>query len=310
MRVLGFGDNIIDSFLDRNIEYPGGNAVNVAVFARRLGAEAAYVGVFGDDERAGFLRDSIEAQGVGTEYCAVKPGPSGVTYLTVVDGDRTFLSWNGGGVTVSDPIDLDDGRLAYASGFDIVHSSVYSGTEDEILRLCDVGAMVSFDFSSEPEFRTPEYLDRVAPHLDLALFSCSEMSEESARDLLVGAVRRGARVALGTRGVEGAIVTDGTVWEQTPAHLVEDPADLVDTMACGDAFVAGFIVSLLARGWSRGTPPGAVGLRSALEAGADSARDQCFVEAAFGSGRVNPDGPLDPEHPPATPPGAGAHAGT
>ena len=38
MRVLGFGDNIVDRFLDRGLDYPGGNCVNVAVFARRLGS--------------------------------------------------------------------------------------------------------------------------------------------------------------------------------------------------------------------------------------------------------------------------------
>jgi len=49
VKILGLGDNIIDRFVDRGIDYPGGNAVNVAVYARRLGAESGYLGVFGDD---------------------------------------------------------------------------------------------------------------------------------------------------------------------------------------------------------------------------------------------------------------------
>src|SRR4051812_24424769 len=60
VRVLGLGDNIVDRFVDRGVEYPGGNAVNVAVFARQLGAEAAYLGVFGDDEQGRFVRQAIE----------------------------------------------------------------------------------------------------------------------------------------------------------------------------------------------------------------------------------------------------------
>ncbi|MFC7718156.1 PfkB family carbohydrate kinase [Nonomuraea recticatena] len=74
MRVLGFGDNIVDRFVDRGIDYPGGNSVNVAVYARRLGLEAAYLGVFGDDDLGGFLREAIAAQGVAVDRCVVKEG--------------------------------------------------------------------------------------------------------------------------------------------------------------------------------------------------------------------------------------------
>ena len=33
MKVLGYGDNVIDRFLDRGMDYPGGNCVNVAAGA-------------------------------------------------------------------------------------------------------------------------------------------------------------------------------------------------------------------------------------------------------------------------------------
>ena len=47
MRVLGIGDNVADHYLNTNVIYPGGNAFNFAAFARLLGAEADYLGVFG-----------------------------------------------------------------------------------------------------------------------------------------------------------------------------------------------------------------------------------------------------------------------
>lgn len=292
MRILGFGDNIIDRFLDRATDYPGGNAVNVAVYARRLGADSAYLGVFGDDDLGAFLREAIEAAGVPTEQSLVKPGESGFCHLQVRNGDRTFLSSalgdNGGGVTVRDPIDLADGRLEYAETFDLVHSSVYSATEPELPRLRAGSTLVSFDFSEEAEFRSPDYLDRVVPAIDLALFSCSEQTPQETRDLLADAARRGAVIALATRGTEGAIVTDGEHWASTPARLIEDPGSIVDTMGCGDAFVTGFVFSLLGGGWSRNAPPGAEALADALHAGADAAREQCFVEGAFGLGRPTP----------------------
>ncbi|WP_337006820.1 PfkB family carbohydrate kinase [Microbacterium sp. LB12] len=288
MRVLGFGDNIIDRFLDRGIDYPGGNAVNVAVYARRRGAHAEYLGVFGEDDAGSYLRASIEDAGVPTPRSVVRRGESGVSSLRVVDGDRTFLGWNGGGVTVREPIDLDEGREEYAAGFDVVHSSVYSRVETELPRLRRHDVLVSFDLSSEPEFRAAEYLDRVAPFADLVLLSCADLDEEASFALLDEAVRRGAGLALGTRGVEGAVVTDGEVRLSAPAKLLDGGAPMVDTMGCGDAFVAGFLVSLHGDGWRRDRRPDAAALHAALRAGADAAHDQCFVEGAFGRGRPTP----------------------
>lgn len=285
MRVLGFGDNIVDRFLDRGLDYPGGNCVNVAVFARRLGADAGYLGVFGDDDAGAFLAESIAGEGVDVSRSIVREGESGVSTLRVEHGERMFLGWNGGGVTVRAPLELDEALLEYVSGFDLVHSSVYSRSEPQLPKLAAARALVSFDLSSEDEFRTPEYLDRVCPHADLVLLSCSHLDEAATRALLADAVARGASIALGTRGTDGAVVTDGTVTVAAAAHLVDDPTAIIDTMGCGDAFLGGFIVSLLSTGWNRVSPPSREQLAAALEAGADAAYEQCFVEGAFGRAR-------------------------
>lgn len=282
MRVLGFGDNIVDRFVDRGIDYPGGNSVNVAVYARRLGVEAAYLGVFGDDELGPFLREAIAAQDVALDRCVVRPGESGLSHLRVEDGERVFLGWNGGGVTVREPLTLDAGLLAYAASFDLVHSSVYSQSESELPKLAGAGTLVSFDLSSEDEFRTPRYLDRVCPHADLVLLSCSDLDPDATRALLEDVVRRGARLALATRSVAGAIAHDGQVTAEAPALPVRAP---VDTMGCGDAFLAGFAVSLLRAGWSTGVRPGRPLVERALHDGAAAAHEQCHVEGAFGHGR-------------------------
>lgn len=282
MKILGLGDNIIDRFIDKGIDYPGGNAVNVAVYAARAGVEASYVGVFGDDELGEFLREAIASERVSIDRSVVRRGESGITSLHVVDGDRTFLDWNGGGVTVHEPIDLNDGRLAYAAEFDVVHTSVYSGIEPELQRLASIDTRVSYDFSSDPEYRTPDYISQVAPHIDLALISCSEQSVDETRELLETLVSNGAGLALATRGIEGAIVTDGVNWCSAPALVIEDPSTIVDTMGCGDAFVAAFIMHLQGAGWASGVKVASDDLQAALHAAARASREQCFEEAAFG----------------------------
>ncbi|WP_420895843.1 PfkB family carbohydrate kinase [[Actinomadura] parvosata] len=93
----------------------------------------------------------------------------------------------------------------------------------------------------------------------------------------------GAGLALGTRGVAGAVAFDGKATVSAPARLAEA---IVDTMGCGDAFLAGFAVSLLRDGWTTGRPPAPDAIERALHQGAEAAHAQCFVEGAFGHGRA------------------------
>jgi fructoselysine 6-kinase len=289
MRVLGFGDNIVDRFVDRGIDYPGGNCVNVAVYAARLGADASYLGVFAGDDLGRFLRSAVADQGVDVRRSVTRAGESGVSTLRVENGERVFLGWNGGGVTVRSPLRMDANLSGYVATFDLLHTSVYSRSESELPRLAELPVLVSIDLSSEDEFRSPSYLQRTCPYADLVLLSCSHLSPSATRELLAEAIASGASIALGTRGVDGAIVTDGTVTIEGTAHLVDETVGpgggMVDTMGCGDAFLAGFVVSLLSSGWRTGVAAQPRWLEQALAAGADSAYEQCFVEGAFGHGR-------------------------
>ena len=52
MKVIGVGDNVVDQYLYKRTMYPGGNALNFSVYAKQLGVESAYLGVFGSDRAA------------------------------------------------------------------------------------------------------------------------------------------------------------------------------------------------------------------------------------------------------------------
>jgi len=293
VRVLGFGDNIVDRFVDRGVEYPGGNAVNVAVFARRLGAEAAYLGVFGDDEHGSFVRGAIEDCGVDTSRSSVRRGPNGLTRIETVDGERRFLEWNEGGVTLSDPVRLSADDLDYASTFSLVHSSVYSGTVPELSKLGSTRVLRSFDLSAEPEFRTASYLSEVGPHVDLALVSLGDLDSSRTWAELRRIAAFGPRLVLGTRGAAGAVLFDGDDYYYSDAAPV--PGPFVDTMGCGDAYLAAFVVELLGSGWRRNARPTGAALHRSMRRAAESAARQCTVDGAFGHGRrFEADAALDP----------------
>ncbi|MFT4221301.1 MAG: PfkB family carbohydrate kinase [Microbacterium sp.] len=290
MKLLGLGDNVIDRFIDRGIDYPGGNCVNFAVFAAELGVETAYMGVFGSDDLGGFLRSELTAMGLDISRSVVREGETGIAIVEVVDGDRIFLGGNDGGVTVREPIVLDSDDLAYVGGFDLVHSSVYSACETQMAALAETGALVSYDFSSEDEFRAPEYLDPLAPHLDLAMLSCSHLGEDETESLLRAVVGKGAGLAIGTRGAHGSVLFDGSRLHRAAAVPLDESRGVADTMGCGDALLAAAVCTLLESGWSRGAAPAADAIDAALQAGSAFAAEQCYIDGAFGHGRRVPEG--------------------
>jgi fructoselysine 6-kinase len=60
VRICGVGDNVVDRYLELGLMFPGGNALNVAVFAKRAGAEAAYLGITGNDVLGEIVRRQLQ----------------------------------------------------------------------------------------------------------------------------------------------------------------------------------------------------------------------------------------------------------
>lgn len=97
--ILGFGDNVVDRYEHLGVMYPGGNAVNVAVYGRRLGAaRSAYMGIFGTDEAAEHVIGSLVDEGVELVRCRQELGENGASSVTVEAGERVFLGSNQGGI--------------------------------------------------------------------------------------------------------------------------------------------------------------------------------------------------------------------
>ncbi|MGY1434321.1 PfkB family carbohydrate kinase [Streptomyces reniochalinae] len=277
-RVLGIGDNVVDRYPDLGLMFPGGNAVNVAVHARRAGAEAAYWGVTGDDRAGEVVRLALEAEGVGTARVRTVHGPNAWAEVGLVGGDRVFKG-SDDGVSV---FALDEAELDTLTGWDVVHTA-YSGSLAGQVPDIAARTRVSFDFSHH--WREP-WAAGLHRHLFLAAFSASQLDADTAGRLLRETVREGARWALATRGSAGAVLTDGDSWWQQPAATT----GAVDTLGAGDAFTGTLLAALTA-----GDDP-----RQALAGAAEAAAAACTAHGAFGYGA-----PLPAEGPDATAPGTG-----
>ena len=69
MKVVGLGDNVVDKYEHIRVMYPGGNAMNFAVFARQLGVQAAFLGAFGDDPEGEHVAERARQEGVDISRC-------------------------------------------------------------------------------------------------------------------------------------------------------------------------------------------------------------------------------------------------
>jgi len=263
--IAGVGDNVVDRYLDLGLMYPGGNALNVSVFCRRLGVASAYVGAIGTDAGGDCVRSALAAEDVETERTRSVDGPNAFATVRIEAGERIF---DGGDAGVS-ALELDPEDLEYLGRCTIVHTTETSRLEAQLPALSRVvrehDGLLSFDFG---ERRDPGYVSAVAALVDLSFFSGAGLTGAEARSLGRRALDAGSDLAVVTRGRLGALYLAPECSIFQPAI----PGPVTDTLGAGDAFIAGVLVGL------------SLGERAAssLRSAAELAAQVCTWHGAFG----------------------------
>lgn len=280
MRVIGIGDNVCDQYVHQMTMYPGGQTVNFTVYATMLGAEAAFIGVFGTDEVAAHVMKTLDGHGIDRSRCRQYEGENGRARVNLVDGDRVFLGSNKGGVLKDHPIELDDEDIAYAKGFEFCHTSNNSYMDPQLPKLKAAGIPVSYDFSGQ--WIDEERVARVCPYIEFAFLSAGSVTLERAKEIAVHIHEAGAPNVTVTRGGEGALFYDGeNFYEQKPHYVVP-----VDTLGAGDSFATAFLLNWFEHKAEAEADPSKKPeiLKAALEAAAEFSSGTCKVYGAFGEG--------------------------
>ncbi|MBB6348932.1 fructoselysine 6-kinase [Nonomuraea muscovyensis] len=232
-RLVAVGDNVVDCYPDLGVMYPGGNALNVAVHARRLGAESGYLGALGTDAAGRVVRGALAAEDVDVSLTRTVDGPNATATVRLVDGERRFT---GGDAGVSrfrlSHADLD--RIAEA---DLVHTGECSFMEDQLADLAASARRLSFDFSERPW----GYVAAHAHHAGVAVVSAPSGSRDRAVALARRVQELGPATVAVTLGSAGAVLVCGDDAAWAPA----EPVSVVDTLGAGDAFIARLLVGLV-----------------------------------------------------------------
>jgi len=281
LKVLGIGDNVCDKYRHLGKMFPGGQALNIAVHARKEGHYAGYIGVFGKDAVGRHVKKTLEDFQIDISRCREYEGENGFAVIDLVNGDRVFVMSNKGGVLREHPITLSGDDLSYIEAFNWVHTSNNSYIDKELPRLAGASKFLSYDFSiSYTDYTKSEYVCR---YVDSAFLSCSDMDTEEIKGLLKQMNGWGCPLLIATRGKNGVILYDGSrYFEHKP-----EPVEAVDTLGAGDSFAAGFLLSYLESRNRR--EPGSEAeyvkcIEKSLEKGASMSAETCMVYGAFGCG--------------------------
>jgi fructoselysine 6-kinase len=260
--VVAVGDNVVDCYQALALMFPGGNSLNVSVFAQRAGARASYIGAVGRDQAGTLIAGSLFDEGVDTRRLRHEPGHTAYCLIGHHDGDRIFL---GSALGVS-RFELDEEDLAFIGTHDAAHVSQSSGLDHRLADIAD-RTRLSYDFSTRADDRR---LALIARYCFLASFSGGDMSEADAAETTAAALAAGATWVLVTRGARGA-----TLANADGSHAVAAvPHRVVDTLGAGDTFIARVLVGLVS-----GEAP-----EQALADAAIRAGDTCTRHGAFGHG--------------------------
>lgn len=275
--VVGFGDNVVDIYTHSNKQYPGGNCVNFAVYAKMFGAKrSAYMGYFGTDVNADHVIEALHNEKIETVKCKKISGENGYSRCKLENGDRVFLDYNEGGVRSRHIYELDEFDIEYLKQFDLVHCGNYCYMESQLPKIKEANIPLSFDFSDDS---TEEYYMQIVPLVTYA-FCSYDGTDEEVKKHLKKVSDLGPEIVCASRGAKGCMLyCNGKYYEQKAVPIEK----VVDTMGAGDSLITTFMVGYTdAR--KKGISQDEAIVSSIAEA-AKFAAEICQIDGAFGYGR-------------------------
>ena len=239
---------------------PGGAPANVAVAARRLGSEAAFVGSVGEDLFGDFILRALDSEGVDTSGVGRQSPPTRTSLAFVqigADGDREFTFYRSTPAAdeLLSPEDVTEDLVSGASfvnfgSIPLIREPVRSATHRivELARRLDVPVAFDVNFREHLWESAGAAREAVDPLLDLSTIvklGDDELSpllgtddvEEAAGMLL----DRGVSLVLVSKGPVGAFYATREFSGEVPTF---DVGEIVDATGAGDAFLAATLVHL------------------------------------------------------------------
>lgn len=237
----------------------GGDTLNVAIAAARLGSRSAYITRLGPDIFAAEIEALMRREGIG--MAGVRgdtEAPTGLYFVTHGPGGHVFTyRRRGSAASLMTPADLDPGLIAsaqylHASGISQAISASAAETVAAAIAIARAhGVKVSFDTNFRPRLWTAAAargpIEASAAQADVLKTSSEDcqalLGLASPEDIARHFLGLGSKAVIVTLGRDGAFVATSAGAARLPGCRV----DAVDATGAGDAFT-GALLAELARG--------------------------------------------------------------
>ncbi len=247
-----YGRRLVDvsAFIPR----PGGAPANVAVAARRLGSQAAFIGKVGQDAFGHLLAQTLAAEGVDIHSLTFDPATR-TTLAFIAKPDAATSEYvfyrNPGADLKLSILDLDFDmlhtcRALHIGSLSLGDEPARAATHAAVQMAHSGGGLVSFDVNYRPSLwpsahKALEQIRTMLPRVDLV-----KVNEDEAL-LLTGSsdpqiagpalLQSGPTLAILTQGARGSYFFTRGVTGYLPSFQVQ----AVDATGCGDSFIAGLL---------------------------------------------------------------------
>ena len=278
MRALGIGDNVCDKYITTGMMYPGGQAMNYAVFSKMLGCESAYIGVFGNDRVGLYNKKILSELGIDYQRAVTVEGENGYALVKHEEGERIFIGSNKGGVAGYNPIVLNGSDKEYISTFDVVHTSNNSYCDDLLEIIKETGVFLSYDFSKT--WKDKIRCSKISKWAD-AVFLSGDSDDISGTEIVLEELLKGnVRYAVATFGSKGSVLKS----RDYSISLSVCPVKPVDTMGAGDSFAAAILYGIKSMNPECSTIVPKDDMLRIMRNASEFAASTCLRQGSFGFG--------------------------
>jgi fructokinase len=242
---------------------PGGAPANVLACISRLGGSTAFIGKVGDDMFGHYLSDTLQKYNIDTAGLKFCSGTKTTLAFVQLDrcGDRSFSFYrNPGADTMLQPSDINydlirNSRVFHFGSLSLTDEPAKSATLAALKFAKENGCIISFDPNLRPLLwkslsHAYEEITSVMGFSNILKISEEELEfltgkkdPEKGSDQLYHLY--GIPVILVTRGSKGCFFR---FRDETGSKPAFSGCKTIDTTGAGDAFLGGFLYSLLSNG--------------------------------------------------------------
>jgi fructokinase len=262
--IICAGESLIDmvSFAGEKGEvqyspHVGGSILNSAIALGRLGADAYYCGAVSNDTFGGLIEDCLRDSKVQKGFIIKTNRPTTHAYADVTDGvaKYTFVDEHSAGRLIDEnslkPFvnKIKNAKALLVGGISL--QAEPSGTSWQwVIDQVAGGCVIYFDANIRPDFiedkdKYLERFERLTRKVDIIKISEEDYSylygEQDFAKLSSEWLEKGVKLIILTLGEKGAkVIFDGG----REISVGVEPVKVIDTIAAGDSFNAGFLFDL------------------------------------------------------------------